>query len=477
VGAGVAAIALALPPSYQAEAIVQVDIPATDISVLAGVANYVYTQARLASTPSVLSVVAARHAGLSEAQLESELSVTPIYSSQLLQISVRDADATRAAALANEVGETLISQQKEALATNNIRAQQQAQAEIASTSVTINAAAASLAQLQAARAPVDQIAAAQANLASLQKQLAEYELTLNNIQTDQAKHASLMHIAQAAQTGTRVRTYLYINIAAGIGFGLLLGILLVVLLDRFDQRIRGAVALTKLIEWPILAQLDPSVMTNQPHQEDKALRNAYLALATSLEFLAVNRPINTITLLGVLPHDPTSHVAGDFALFLASTRLSTLIMDANLLRPSQHERFDVDAAPGLSNAALKCKTSPAAPDALNQFIYRPGTVDTDLLGVMPAGTIPPNPEQLLLSSAMRNLLASMTQLTSAVVIVDSPAVLESQGSAQVAALTDGAVVVVDVARAQRSALLRASARLQAAGAHVLGFLVIDAESS
>src|SRR5262249_49765603 len=162
---------------------------------------------------------------------------TPVTNSQLLRIAVRDDSPSRAVALANEVAETLVSQQQQALIRNNAQAQEPVREEIASTLAALNTATVSLAQLQAAHAPNAQIALAQANLDSLRMQLDQYESSLRDIQTNQAKNASFLHVAQAARFATPVRTYTLIYSVAGLALGLVLGLLIVLVLDRFDQRI------------------------------------------------------------------------------------------------------------------------------------------------------------------------------------------------------------------------------------------------
>ncbi|WP_336698038.1 tyrosine-protein kinase family protein [Curtobacterium sp. USHLN213] len=92
------------------------------------------------------------------------------------------------------------------------------------------------------------------------------------------------------------------------------------------------------------------------------------------------------------------------------------------------------------------------------------------LDVLPAGLVPPNPSELLGSTAMQALLELLTAQYDHV-LLDAPPILPVTDAAVLATMTSGAVVVTS-ARSSRTPQLRAAVdRLERVGATVLGVVV------
>src|SRR5262249_46668574 len=159
--------------------------------------------------------------------------------------------------------------------------------------------------------------------------------------------------------------------AAGLSLGLLFGLLLVLVRDRLDQRLRTAAAVSDLLGVPVLAVLPEGV--EQP-TVGTPRGQSYQMLANSLEFLSVERPLRTIALLSQQPLEASSRITAELALLMASLGRKTLLIDANLARPSQQERFQVVAERGLSSALVSCKAGPVEPAVLNEFLYPAGSL-------------------------------------------------------------------------------------------------------
>jgi capsular exopolysaccharide synthesis family protein len=92
------------------------------------------------------------------------------------------------------------------------------------------------------------------------------------------------------------------------------------------------------------------------------------------------------------------------------------------------------------------------------------------LWALPAGPQPPNPAQLLSSSAMESLLRELRQRFKFVVI-DSPPVLPVTDAMILSTLVDGVVFVVESGATVRGAVTRARKILQNVGANVLGVVL------
>jgi capsular exopolysaccharide synthesis family protein len=92
------------------------------------------------------------------------------------------------------------------------------------------------------------------------------------------------------------------------------------------------------------------------------------------------------------------------------------------------------------------------------------------LWAMPAGPTPPNPAQLLSSSAMESMLRELRKRFKFVVI-DSPPVLPVTDAMILSTLVDGVVFVVESGSTVRGAVTRARKILHNVGANVLGIVL------
>ncbi len=311
-----------------------------------------------------------------------------------------------------------------------------------------------------------------------------------------AQSGSFLLIVQSAHPALNpVQPNILLNTGAGLLTGLFLGILLAVLFERLDTRIRTPEALTQLLDWPVLA----TIWQAEPKEELVNLtgRNAnvesYRILRTNIGFSAIDKPLHTLVVTSALPRDGRSVAAVNLAIFMAKAGKNTLLIDADLRHPILHEVFGISADKmGLSNAILAFSISTTAnPPAYQQFLTPitpavPSSTSTapklsldpfvhaaDIpnLCVMPSGPLPPNPPELLDSKAMQHLLAALATCGAEIVIFDTPPLLGLSDASILASKVDGTLVVVDFTRARKGSLKQLKAQLAQAGARVLGCVV------
>jgi len=109
------------------------------------------------------------------------------------------------------------------------------------------------------------------------------------------------------------------------------------------------------------------------------------------------------------PSEGRSLVAANLAVGFAQLGHRTLLLDADMRTPRQHRLFNVSDRMGLSAVLTGRADSSAA-------IPVPGCGD---LWVLPAGSLPPNPQELLSRPAFASLLKNL-QAEYDVVLIDTP---------------------------------------------------------
>lgn len=497
VGTGLAVLAGSklMTPLYQSTAFVQVAVSSNnsqaDINGLLASDQLVQTEAQLAESDPVLREVASHYAGLSVDQLAKEVSTTVKTNTQLFQIDVLDASPTRAAAIANDIARILIKQQTLASQQQNTASQQQIQQDLNHTQQQIESVSGQITTLKARNGKGAEISALQVELSSLQLHYTQWQSLLAQLELTQAQSGNFLLVAQNAQPAlTPARPNVRLNTAIGLVIGLLNGFFLAILLEQLDMRIRTVEELSSLVDWPVLATVwrpdpgkdNPEDLVNPPPHSPNV--EAYRILRTNLGFALIDKPVSTIMVTSAVPAEGKSTTAANLAIFMAKAGKKTLLIDADMRRPTIAERLSLPKDRlGLSNAIVACAQSlsaaagsmwkkgtpfPVGDFSLNTYTH---AVNVPNLKAMPAGPLPPNPPDLLDSRAMESFQVALANSGAEVIIFDAPPLLGLSDASILASKVDGVLVVINIEKANRKQIEQMKAQFTQAGTRVLGCVV------
>jgi protein-tyrosine kinase len=152
-----------------------------------------------------------------------------------------------------------------------------------------------------------------------------------------------------------------------------------------------------------------------------------------------------------------SSLVANLAVAFAQRGDRTLVIDADLRAPAQHDYFGLDNRAGLS-AFLSGRDSREAIQPVPGF---------HSLSVLAAGCMPPNPQELLSRPAFGHLLADMER-TFDIVLLDTPS-CEIEVDAQIiAARAGGALLLARTGMTQAQRLRTLAGQLRSAGTAVVG---------
>jgi capsular exopolysaccharide synthesis family protein len=185
----------------------------------------------------------------------------------------------------------------------------------------------------------------------------------------------------------------------------------------------------------------------------------YRMIRTALLFSRPETPPRTILVASAIKGEGKTSTAANTALVFAHTGALTLLIDADLRRPSCHSMMNETNHVGLSDVL-------AGQARLNEAI-RPTTVEN--LFLLTAGSAVPNPAELLTSNKMRETMSALRQNYDTILIDTAPLMLASETSA-LATMVDGVMFVVG-AMTPKPNVQRARQRLEYVGAKVLGVVL------
>src|SRR5580698_10098506 len=191
------------------------------------------------------------------------------------------------------------------------------------------------------------------------------------------------------------------------------------------------------------------------------MAESYRALRTSLLLSNLGAPPRVIMVTSALPQEGKTTTSINCAVVLAQKGVRVLLIDADLRRPSIHKTLGMGPRSGLSNVLTGSTT-------LEQTITR--TTILPNLFILPAGTPPPNPAELLASSNMRDVLERLRNEYDHVV-VDTPPSLSVTDAVVLSPRADAVVLVIRSGQTTKQALRRSRDILAQVNAKVVGVLL------
>ncbi|TRY16742.1 polysaccharide biosynthesis tyrosine autokinase [Tessaracoccus rhinocerotis] len=257
------------------------------------------------------------------------------------------------------------------------------------------------------------------------------------------------------------------NLALGGLLGILLGLGQAVLRSVLDTRLRTMEDVESLTEAPVLAsigRIDTSAdRASERTGQQWANAEAYRRLRTNVGFVGLGgERRSSMVVTSSLAGEGKTETVTNLARVLAHAGESVLLVDADLRRPQLANRMRLDSELGLSDVLTGRGT-------LQDLVI---DVAPGYLAVLPAGTVPPNPSELLGSEAMAHLLATVERQYD-YVLFDAPPLLPVTDAVVLSAQTGGAIVVARSGKVRRPQLDAALELLEAGDVTVLGMVLND----
>jgi non-specific protein-tyrosine kinase len=195
-------------------------------------------------------------------------------------------------------------------------------------------------------------------------------------------------------------------------------------------------------------------------QPRSPVSEAYRSLRTSIQFLSLDRPVQTIMVTSPGPEEGKSTTLANLAVTFAEAGREVLAVDCDLRRPSLHRLFALPNDRGLTSAI-------GDEQPLSDLIL-PTSVPH--LRLLPSGPLPPNPSEILGSRRMDRIVESLRGLAE-VILFDSPPTIAVTDASVLGARMDGVLVVVSAGKTKRDNALKAKSLLQKGNAKVLGVVL------
>jgi succinoglycan biosynthesis transport protein ExoP len=251
-----------------------------------------------------------------------------------------------------------------------------------------------------------------------------------------------------------------LNMALAVVVGLVVGVGLAFFLEYLDTSVKTMEDVENFLQVPVLAVVPKDIVLLVDHPEASVDAEAYRILRTNVEFNRPSADANTITFVSGGAGEGKSTTLANLAHTFAQGGYNTLIVDADLRRPTQHTIHGLDGGRGLSDFLTT--------DIDLEDVIQATSVPN--LSLLPSGKLPYDAVGILNSQRMMDLISQVKNRFD-IVFFDSPPILGVSDASVLVRALDLTVVVVQHRRFPRAMLQRVKQAAQSVGGNILGVVL------
>ena len=204
----------------------------------------------------------------------------------------------------------------------------------------------------------------------------------------------------------------------------------------------------------VIAQRDPK----------SPISEIFRTLRTNIQFMNANKKLKTILVTSTLSGEGKSWVTANLAVTFAQAGKKVVIIDADMRKGRQYAIFGVSPKPGLSNYLVD-----AADENVDLAEYIQETEIKNLY-LIPAGNVPPNPSELLVTPQMVNLLDKMKQIADIVILDGTPSQLVTDALI-LTRIVDATIIVTSSGETKKENLKRVIDNIKNVGGKISGVVL------
>lgn len=267
---------------------------------------------------------------------------------------------------------------------------------------------------------------------------------------------------------TNILIALLVGIAGGVG--------LAFLRDRLDDRLSGRSDMETASGAPVLALVPHVANWTKPKspylvtglEPQSTASEAYRTLRTAVFFSASQADMKVLMIASANEREGKTVTSSNLAVVLGQAGKRVVVVSGDLRKPRLHQFFEVSPPRGLTNVL--------AGEARVGDVLHPIGPYPQNVSLLSSGPIPGNPAELLGSEVMMNLLNEL-RATHDFVIIDSAPVLAVTDAMIVARACDGVVLVADATKTKRGSVQEARLLLDQVEARIIGSVLHNTDPS
>lgn len=185
---------------------------------------------------------------------------------------------------------------------------------------------------------------------------------------------------------------------------------------------------------------------------------AFRVLRTNIQVAGLDEPVRSLLVTSAGPREGKTFIASNIAASMAQNGNRVIAVDADLRKPMLHRAFGLTREPGFTNLVLD--------EGFHlDDMLKPTEIEN--LWLLPCGTIPSNPAELLGSVRAAQVMQQL-EANADVVVYDTPPAATVTDAVVISPRVDGVLQVIQAGETRIDIVLRCKDVLERAGATVLG---------
>ena len=258
------------------------------------------------------------------------------------------------------------------------------------------------------------------------------------------------------------------NLLTGSALGFLFGIIVSLIKDRYDNVFYTKEEVQQISTYPILADipyinnyknlLNLDISKKIDNKDDNYIidkffyEEAFRYLYTSINFLNINNDLKTISITSSIPAEGKTLICIFLCKIIASMGLKTLLIDADLRKPSIHKALEIENLKGLSDILIT-----------DLKFWEENVIkvsNQDNFDVILAGTIPPDASKLLGSQKFKDLIEEIKAIGKYdYIFINNTPILGLSDALLVSQNTDGVLLAVSLSYVNKNIVKESLTRL------------------
>ncbi len=210
------------------------------------------------------------------------------------------------------------------------------------------------------------------------------------------------------------------------------------------------------------------IVHNQPKSP---ISESFRKLRTSIQFMNSTRKMQTLLVTSTFPKEGKSWVTSNLAATFTQAGKKVILIDADMRKGRQYNIFAISPKPGLSNYLSEVnaeeETERSLREKLREYVQQ---TDVENLDVMSAGSVPPNPSELLISNNMLALIDACKKEYDLVIFDGTPCDLVTDATI-LSRIVDSTIVVTAYKITKKDNLQKVIKNLKDVGANISGVIV------
>jgi succinoglycan biosynthesis transport protein ExoP len=279
--------------------------------------------------------------------------------------------------------------------------------------------------------------------------------------TNQSAPVRVTVVSPAAVPGSPSSPRIALNLTLGLVGGGLLGIILAFVRDVVDARISGRRDVERFTDVPVIGAISAPGGRRWFGRRQRLTEDRAKELRTNFQHVRMKRRLRSVVFTSAQDDRATALTVSSLGMELAQAGIRTVLVDADLRKPSLGSMFGFDEPLGLSSVLL-------GQASWREAVLQRGRIP---LSVLPAGPPLSDPGMMLHPAVISGLVAELADNYD-VVLIKAPPVLRVADGLLFCRIADGTVVVADSPRMNRNELAEEVHVLGVADALVLGIVLM-----